>query len=59
MFGCFPDNKMLTKEDMFAIRDKASAKEYESRKSAVKGNAVEFPIHFLEDDLYKTTMTKK
>ena len=57
VFGCYPDDNYKTFKDLREMRKFESKEEidelkvnYEAEKRGIIGHAVEFPLHFLEDE---------
>ena len=60
MFYCYPDDEMKTFKDVLKMKKvkelddkdmKALKDLYQKEKNNIKGHVVEFPLHFLEEEV--------
>lgn len=47
IFGCYPDDEMVTRKKITEVREESDIRLYDSLKHQIKGHIVEFPLNFL------------
>ena len=50
IFGCYPDDTILSLKDLHKLKVKPNIETYEKEKEKVQGFVVEYPLYFLKDE---------
>ena len=59
VFGCYPDDNMKTRLEIAKVKKESDITLYDQLHPEIKGNIVEFPMRFLEEEPLTFLMTEK